>query len=85
MEGTAAQDYEGIIVQDHEATFYKYGTDHQECLAHVLRGLKDSILNEPDRTWCHSSNYLEPFSSVYLDVLSGSDSVLVRLNGGYSA
>ena len=34
---------------------------------------------------CHSSNYLEPFSSVYLDVLSGSDSVLVRLNGGYSA
>lgn len=35
--------------------------------------------------WCHSSNYLEPFSSVYLDVLSGSDSVLVRLNGGYSA
>ena len=35
--------------------------------------------------YCHSSNYLEPFSSVYLDVLSGSDSVLVRLNGGYSA
>ena len=35
--------------------------------------------------FCHSSNYLEPFSSVYLDVLSGSDSVLVRLNGGYSA
>ena len=39
---------------------------------------------EKDR-FCHSSNYLEPFSSVYLDVLSGSDSVLVRLNGGYSA
>ena len=51
VEGTAAQDYEGTIVQDHEATFYKYGTDHQECLVHVLRGLKDSIQNEPDRTW----------------------------------
>ena len=24
---------------------------YQECLAHVLRGLKDSIENEPDRTW----------------------------------
>lgn len=51
VEGTPAQDYDGIIVQDHEATFYQYGTDHQECLAHVLRGLKDSIQNEPDRTW----------------------------------
>lgn len=35
--------------------------------------------------WCHSANYLEPFSSVYLDVLSGPNSVMVRLNGGYSA
>ncbi len=23
----------------------------QECPVHVLRGLKDSIWNEPDRTW----------------------------------
>jgi len=71
VEGTPAQDYDGIIVQDHEATFYKYGTDHQECLAHVLRGLKDSIQNEPDRTWnkemhallremIHYRNSLEP-------------------------
>lgn len=29
----------------------KQGTDHQECLAHVLRYLKDSMDNEPDRTW----------------------------------
>ena len=43
---------------------------------------KEEYKSNPD---CHSSNYLEPFSSVYLDVLSGSDSVLVRLNGGYSA
>lgn len=32
-------------------TFYNYGTDHQECNAHILRYLKDSIDNEPDRTW----------------------------------
>ena len=32
-------------------TFYNYGTDHQECLAHVLRYLKGSMDNEPDRTW----------------------------------
>ena len=30
---------------------YKYGTDHQECLAHILRYLKDSMENEPERTW----------------------------------
>ena len=32
-------------------TFYSYGSDHQECLSHILRYLKDSIQNEPDRTW----------------------------------
>ena len=35
----------------HDRTFYNYGTAHQECLAHILRYLKDSIDNEPDRTW----------------------------------
>ena len=34
-----------------DLTFYNYGTDHQECLAHVLRYLKGSMDNEPDRTW----------------------------------
>ena len=34
------QDYEGILLQDHESTFYQYGSDHQECLVHVLRYLK---------------------------------------------
>ncbi len=51
VEGTVVQDYEGILVQDHEPTFYQYGRDHQECLAHVLRCLKDSIENEPERSW----------------------------------
>lgn len=35
----------------HESTFYNYGTRHQECLAHILRALKDSMDNEPDRKW----------------------------------
>lgn len=48
---TAAQDYQGILVHDHEKTFYNYGSDHQECLAHVMRYLKDSMENEPERTW----------------------------------
>ena len=51
VKGTVAQDYQGILVHDHESTFYHYGTGHQECLAHVLRYLKDSMQNEPDRTW----------------------------------
>ena len=48
---TAAQDYQGILVHDHEKTFYKYGSNHQECLAHVMRYLKDSMDNEPERVW----------------------------------
>lgn len=71
IEGTPVEDYQGILVHDHESTFYKYGTDHQECLAHVLRYLKDSMQNEPERTWnrdmrslvqemIHYHNGLEP-------------------------
>ncbi|MFR7846390.1 MAG: hypothetical protein ACLU8S_01165 [Coprococcus phoceensis] len=40
-----------MLVHDHDLTFYHYGANHQECLAHVLRYLKDSIDNEPERTW----------------------------------
>ena len=45
------EDYQGTLVHDHDKTFYSYGSSHQECLAHVLRYLKDSMDNEPDRTW----------------------------------
>ncbi len=51
VKGTVTEDYQGILVHDHDITFYNYGADHQECLAHVLRYLKASIENEPDRTW----------------------------------
>lgn len=51
VKGTVTEDYQGILVHDHEKTFYSYGTEHQECLAHILRYLKDSINNESERTW----------------------------------
>lgn len=51
VKGTVTEDYQGILVHDHELTFYSYGNDHQECLAHILRYLKDSMENEPERTW----------------------------------
>jgi len=51
VKGTVTESYVGILVTDHEATFHKYGTAHQECLAHVQRYLKDSIQNESELTW----------------------------------
>lgn len=51
VKGTVTEDYHGTLVHDHESTFFNFGSEHQECLAHVLRYLKDSMENEPDRTW----------------------------------
>lgn len=51
VKDTPVEDYQGILVHDHDRTFYSYGSNHQECLAHILRYLKDSMSNEPDRTW----------------------------------
>ena len=41
----------GTIVHDHDKTFYNYGKDHQECLAHILRYLQSSIDYEHNLTW----------------------------------
>lgn len=51
IKATPVEDYQGILVHDHDRTFYNYGSDHQECLVHVLRYLKDSMENEPSLTW----------------------------------
>lgn len=51
VKGIAAEDYHGTLVHDHDPTFFHFGSRHQECLAHVLRYLKDSMENELDRTW----------------------------------
>jgi hypothetical protein len=51
VKGTVVEDYQGTLIHDHESSFFNYGSNHQECLAHVLRYLKDSMSNESDLTW----------------------------------
>lgn len=51
IKGTPLEGYVGIIVHDHDKTFYSYGTDHQECMQHNLRYLKGSQENEPELKW----------------------------------
>ena len=51
IEGTPVENYQGILVHDHDKTYYNYGSEHQECLVHILRYLKDSIDNEPNLKW----------------------------------
>lgn len=51
IKGTPVESYGGILIHDHDKTYYRYGADHQECLVHILRYLKGSMENEPNRTW----------------------------------
>ena len=51
IKGTPVEEYQGILIHDHDKTFYSYGSAHQECLDHTSRYLKDSIMNEPDLVW----------------------------------
>ncbi len=49
--GTPIEKYVGILVHDHDVTFYNYGLIHQECLQHILRYLVGSTQNEPHLKW----------------------------------
>lgn len=51
VKGTALENYVGILVHDHDRTFYSYGTGHQECIQHNCRYLMGSIQNEPELSW----------------------------------
>lgn len=51
VKGTPAETFGGILIHDHEACFYSYGSDHQECLVHIERYLRDSMQNEKNLTW----------------------------------
>ena len=51
VKGTPVENYHGILIHDHDITFYNYGSKHQECMAHILRYLKDSMDNEPNLKW----------------------------------
>lgn len=52
--GTPVENYHGVLVHDHDTTYYSYGDDHQECLVHILRYLKGSMENEPNLKWNQS-------------------------------
>lgn len=51
IKGTPLEDYVGIVVHDHDRTFYSYGSGHQECTQHDCRYLIGSRQNEPDLEW----------------------------------
>lgn len=51
VKGTPLEGYAGIVVHDHDKTFYRYGLKHQECLQHDCRYLIGSEENEPERKW----------------------------------
>lgn len=51
---TPLKDYIGAVIHDHDKSYYNDEFDfslHQECLAHILRYLQDSIENEPNLIW----------------------------------
>jgi len=51
VKGTLLEHYQGILIHDHDRTFYSYGKLHQECLVHILRYLVGSMENEKNRRW----------------------------------
>ena len=51
IKGTPVEAFSGILIHDHESCFYSYGSDHQECLVHIERYLRDSMENEKGLTW----------------------------------
>lgn len=51
IKDTPVETFGGILIHDHEACFYSYGSDHQECMVHIERYLKDSMENEKELTW----------------------------------
>ena len=51
IDGTFIEEYRHTLIHDHDRSFYDYGESHQECLAHILRYLQDSIEMDSSVTW----------------------------------
>jgi len=51
LSQTPLKNFDGVVVHDHDRSYYSYGSSHQECLAHVLRYLVGAMENEPHLTW----------------------------------
>lgn len=58
VKGTPLESYAGIVVHDHDRTFYRYGLKYQECLQHDCRYLIGSEENESERKWNRSMHEL---------------------------
>lgn len=58
IKGTPLENYAGVVVHDHDKTFYRYGTKHQECTQHDCRYLIGSKENEPNLEWNHQMHEL---------------------------
>ena len=80
VAGTPVENYQGILVHDHDTTYYSYGSDHQECSTHMLRYLKDAIENEPDRTWAGKMRTLLQEAIHYSNSLGDDDPDAVKVD-----
>lgn len=73
IRGTPVEDYTGTLIHDHDTTFYKYGTRHQECMQHNMRYLTGSEENEPEREWNKAMHALLREMIHYKNGLTGND------------
>lgn len=83
IRDTPVEAFGGILVHDHEACFYGYGSDHQECMVHIERYLKDSIENEKDLTW--NGQMLELIREMIHENNSASEGVADEKIAGFEA
>lgn len=74
IKGTPLENYMGIVVHDHDKSFFSYGTGHQECMQHNCRYLIGSKENEPDLTWNQEMHALIQEMLHYHNGLCGADS-----------
>lgn len=85
VEGTPLESYTGTVVHDHDTTFYKYGTDHQECTQHDIRYLIGIIQNETELEW--NKQMLELFRKMlhYHNSLSENESLSLSIVSEFEA
>lgn len=50
IRDTPVETFGGILIHDHEACFYGYGSDHQECMVQIVTSKK---LNNTDKKSYH--------------------------------
>ena len=74
IAGSPVETFTGILIHDHDVTFYSYGSKHQECLVHELRYLAEIMLYENKLTWA------EKMKEYYLKLLALTDEQIEALS-----